>query len=234
MKQPDLFRDSGVGCDGWVDIDYTLPIENLDEGGFISQLYKVRDDWLQRLKIVSESKCHDKKCMEKFLEFTRYLVDHQRFDELEGMNIKGSWCLPMDAEMPSDARVDFMYMPTYIAVAWLTLIRQEYSQIADSIDNFDKSLRCGLDFASGRKLSGHGYEATEEMLVAIEYLSLGKAFDFIREYPSYSRKFRYAIIAAKGQIIRQLRDNDGWGMIDEQKAHIALSSLDRASHGLQR
>jgi len=124
--------------------------------------------------------------------FTRRLIVLQRHDTAPAMET-GSWAIPGDVAMPSDARVEFVYFPTYIAIAWLCLIRQDYPDIAARLGGFHRALSQGLRFASYRKLKGHGYEANAQCLDAVEILALGKTFSCVRANPSISRAFRRSI-----------------------------------------
>ena len=66
------------------------------------------------------------------------LVDGQR-DKLTGGTKSGSWCVAPDDLMDSDARVDFIFKPTYLAVATLSLAKIDYPLITNSINNYDEN-----------------------------------------------------------------------------------------------
>ena len=116
-------------------------------------------------------------------------------------------------------------MPTYIAVSWLSLVRQQYPDIAREFSDFDEVFRKGLKFASYRNLQGHGYEGTQEALIAIGYLALGRTFEFIRDHRSFSPRFKIAIKKAEQAILERLEDNEGWGRIEPEAASEALAQL---------
>ena len=209
----------------WKEIDYVVPVSS-DSESFIYTLSRIKDDWLRRLELLSETHCTESKCIESITCFTKYLIEHQRFDDVEGMMIHGSWCLPEEASMPSYARVDFMYMPTYIAVAWLSLIKQDHQDIANKIPNLDHSLEKGLVFAAGRGLSGHGYDAISDMLIAIRYLSLGKVFTLVQENRDLHKKFVRALKSAVQDIKKNISSPKSWSSIIPEDGHIAMMVLE--------
>ena len=71
----------------------------------------------------------------------------------------GSFSLVSDYRIPSDARVDFIYDPSYFCCQILLdeflLTKNEAAAAA---------LKTGLDFCCGRGLRGHGYEDTRDLL----------------------------------------------------------------------
>lgn len=208
----------------WNKIDYDLPVK----GNNTEELYRISDDWLQRLKILrcvyTEINSADQN---SFAAFTKYLIENQRVqDKAANLNADGSWAIPEDVDMESDMRIDFVYFPSYIATAFLCLVKQKLPSIADGFPNFDEVLKKGLDFCARRNLQGHGYGAAQESLVAIEYLSLGEVFSFTQESPNISIKFNRATDKARDAIKSKLKDNRGWSSIDEDRAVLSLKLLD--------
>jgi hypothetical protein len=208
----------------WKDVDYELPVK-MDQEGHVQRQRKIVKDWLGRLSQLAHDDNPGEDMIAHYKAFTRFLIDHQRFDDIEDMKIKGSWCLPDDPHMPSDARVDFMYMPSYIAISWLSLIKQKIPTIAEEIANFESGLIAGLDFSAGRGLEGHGYERVQQLLEAVDILYTGKVFSMMTENPKLSLKFSRAMNKAKASIRKQLDENQGWGSIDEKMAADALLKL---------
>jgi len=109
--------------------------------------------------------------LEKLVCFCSSLVENQR-NEMSSVK-KGSWSVGPDERMPSDARVDFVFFPTYIAVAILSKFMQLYPAEAKLILDFKKVISRGLFFSTYRRLLGHGYDATKDMIKAIEILDMG-------------------------------------------------------------
>ena len=210
----------------WDDIDYELPVLQDGVNVHTSELYRIRDDWLKKLKLISTLDEINETWANRIVSFTKYLLDQQLNYRGEGVMLVGAWCLPEGYQMPSDARVDFLYMPSYIAVSWLALVKQKYPSITSEFKDYDKLFKRGLDFASGRNLSGHGYDADRELLVAVDYLELGDVFKFVKKNPSYSVKFTRATSRARERILRRLDKNESWFSIDVDKAQQALLILD--------
>lgn len=90
-----------------------------------------------------------------------------------------AWLVAPDHNMPSDARVDFLFRPTYIAVATLTLFRQRYPEEAKNIMDFDTVLRRGMAFSLLRGFSGHGCEGTLGTIDAMNIFAKGKVCSFL-------------------------------------------------------
>lgn len=200
-----------------------LPVHEIE----MSLFDRIREDWLNRLHFL---RCYEDVPEHLVEEFARFLVAHQRteLDNNDRYKCAGSWAIPKDIAMPSDARIDYIYFPTYIAVAVLSLVKQDYPKIAKAIKGFDASLKAGLDFASGRDLQGHGYDSLVEALIAMEYLAIGKVFTLIKNHPDLSRKFVRATHKAVEDIENKLGDNTGWSSIDEKKAEMALKLIEGA------
>ncbi len=205
-----------------------LPFDDIDTRIFAG----VCTDWLNRLTMLrcayppdlfnpSEATLPS---VDNIELFTQRLMALQRHDTAPAMKT-GSWAIPRDAAMPSDARVEFVYFPTYIAIAWLCLIRQDYPDIAARLGGFDRTLSQGLRFASYRKLRGHGHEANEQCLDAVEILALGKTFSCVRADPSISRAFRNTIDDVETSITEKMPQDTGWSGTDPKRRQRALDLL---------
>lgn len=119
--------------------------------------------------------------------FTKYLIDNQR-DNPELYFGHGSWAIPEDTAMPSDAAIDFAFVPSYMAVAWLVLVKERYPRIARNVRGLEKALHRGLRFIFIKDLRGSGHDSNSELLKAVDYLSLGTVFSFIANNATrYSR-----------------------------------------------
>jgi hypothetical protein len=215
----------------WPEIGYTIPMAWSDGGS--EKMNDVTQDWLLRLKNLEQSMNPSDNQKESIKQFTEFLLDHQISENPENMRMIGGWCLDIDPRMPSDARVDFIYFPTYIAVSWLVLLKEKYPEISKDIQSYDVKLKVGLDFSAGRNFVGHGYEGYEQMLEAMAIFNLGGVFDFIIDRPTFSPKFRHAIEKASVGLNRHLRkqeeakanDDVFWGGVDYDKGMQALDVL---------
>jgi hypothetical protein len=221
-------RQSTGNVIDWSNRFTDLPFQEFDEGRY----FAVCTDWLNRLSVLrygyppdlffpSEPALPTEQDVERF---TRRLITLQRNDTAPTMK-PGSWAIPWDTAMPSDARVEFAYFPTYMAVAWLCLIRQNHPEIAARLDDFDKTLGRGLRFASYRKLQGHGHEADRQCLDAIEILSLGKVFSYIRDDRSRSPAFGRMLNEVESKISDKMPRSTDWGRTDPARRERALALL---------
>lgn len=190
----------------------------------VSQLYAVRRDWYHKLVLLRcGSGSRHAPSASQIEAFASYLVAAQRLDPgLGGM--RGSWLIPEDPGMPADARVDFAYFPTYIAVAWLILARQRHPDILQQERRLDRAIKRGLRFATGRRLMGHGYDASRELLAAVRVLALGQVFSFVREKPEFAPQFMALIEEVEDRLVNHLPTETGWSAtpVSEQQQALAL------------
>ncbi len=130
-------------------------------------------------------------------KFCISLIDGQRND-ISGLK-SGSWCLIPSGEcMPSDARVYYVFFPTYIAIAILTRVLLDYPEIPKQIPNYEEVLRRGFKFATYRRLRGHGIGARSEMIEAMEILSSGRVVEYLLSNPDFCPELL--------QILRDIRN----------------------------
>ncbi|MCB1177639.1 MAG: hypothetical protein KDK36_08690 [Leptospiraceae bacterium] len=148
-------------------------------------------------------------------ELTNYiksLIKNQRNDL---NNIQdGSWSVAPDTMMPSDARVDFNFRPTYIAISTLTIFNFRYPDIVNEISNFKKALKSGMLFSTYRGLSGHGYGGTYGMIDAMKILSIGKVPLYLYENPEFSPELNQIVMESIKYIQESLNSGDtkgAWG-----------------------
>jgi hypothetical protein len=112
------------------------------------------------------------------------LIEGQR--QSLGRTKPDSWAVcPDDEEMPADARVDFIFFPTYIAVSILSRVKQEFSDIAAAIPDYNEGLRKGMIFATHRRLRGHGYDADDGVREALEIFKIGKVPELVQSDPDF-------------------------------------------------
>jgi hypothetical protein len=142
------------------------------------------------------------------------LVTGQR-DSL-GRTKPGSWgVVPNDAGMDSDARVDFIFRPTYIATATLSRALCEYPLLALSIPGYEEALMTGMAFCSYRRLQGHGYEADAGAIDALRVLSLGKVPWLLNRHPDACPDLKAAIDEVANDMAQRLLDGTAVGMWGE-------------------
>lgn len=103
--------------------------------------------------------------------FTIYLIDHQR-------------AIPK----PSDSVIDYVYVLSCLAVAWLVLVKDRHPNIAKDISGLDAAIHSGFKFIFQGDLPGRENDSNWELLESVEYLALGATFSFIEK-----NKDRYAL-----------------------------------------
>jgi len=108
---------------------------------------------------------------ENLVCFCTSLVKNQR-NEMSSVK-KGSWSVAPDESMPNDARVDFIFFPTYIAVSILAKFMQLYPDEIKSIPDYKNVISKGFLFSTFRNLRGHGYDGIKDMVRAVEILHMG-------------------------------------------------------------
>jgi hypothetical protein len=94
----------------------------------------------------------------------------------------GYWSLlPAGMYMPKDARVDFVYEPTYIAISILTIFLKRYPQEALVIDRYIDSLHDGIYFASTGNLKGATRYSIEETFKYLKMFSDAGVLEYVCE-----------------------------------------------------
>jgi hypothetical protein len=103
------------------------------------------------------------------------------------------WGLAEPEEMPADARVDFFYMPTYIAAAFMAKSILLYPELAEEISGVKETLRDAFYACTGREFDGHGYDALEGKIAAMTMFLEADIHRFLWEYaeicPHFTRLF---------------------------------------------
>lgn len=109
------------------------------------------------------------------------LINNQR--EKDGFWKKnGYWSLlPVGIHIPKDARVDFVYEPTYIAISILTIFLKRYPYEALTIDGYIDSLHDGIYFASTRNLKGANSYSIEETFKYLKMFSDAGVLEYVFE-----------------------------------------------------
>ena len=168
-------------------------VKDFSSKNFIGNMSGINDSMLEILMAIDDGFYINKQ--EKINELIIYiesLVKGQR--QSLGRTIAGSWGLvPNDEGMDSDARVEFIFKPTYIATATLTRFLLEFPLYASRINNYEKVLYEGMIFCTHRNLQGHGYEGYEGAINAFKILSFGKVPLFLLHHPDFCPKLKLII-----------------------------------------
>ena len=118
--------------------------------------------------------------------------DDRQFNEnfnavLDFQDSDGSFRLFDSAEIPSDARVDFCWMPTYICTAILMKACMSDSEAFTINDN--SALSKGLEMSCARKLRGHGFEAFKGQIDALKIFMKAGLREFLDLYSDICPEF---------------------------------------------
>lgn len=106
---------------------------------------------------------------------------------LDFQDTDGSFKLLDSFHIPSDARVDFCYMPTYICCAILmkTLLKDD-----SKVSSREKSaLQNGLKISCSRNLTGHGYDSLSGQIEALKIFMKGGIREFMDLYHDFCPEF---------------------------------------------
>ncbi|MBD3158887.1 MAG: hypothetical protein GF309_08880 [Candidatus Lokiarchaeota archaeon] len=166
---------------------------------------------------------------EQLRHFCKSMVEETRRD-LDAFT--GSWAvLPIDFEghRPSDAGVEFVYLPTYLGVCILTWIKNKNQAIAESVSNYDRRLKKGYSFSAKKEgLRGHGYHRYATQLETIKLFSQTGVLKFISDNPEYSTEMYDLLKKIKRNSEKKLERNnfvEGWGKLSREGCKIRLEYL---------
>jgi hypothetical protein len=154
-------------------------------------------------------------------------VKGQRYDI---SRFEGSWAVipeQDDEGMPADARVDFVFMPTYLVVSILTKVMTDFSENITAIPRYVESLKEGYKFATLRGLTGHGYESMDVIIEVIELFEKGRVLTFLSENPEFSPEMYGLLKKIKTEMELKLKKGDvtdAWG---EEYSNKYLKTVER-------
>lgn len=142
-----------------------------------------------------EMKSAMRKILEEEADFknTKWM---EKLDEiLEFQDADGSFKLLSSNKIPSDARVDFCHEPTYICTS---ILMKTYLAGDDEIrEKLECPIFHGLEMSTSRNLNGHGYEALQGKIEALNIFMKGGLREFIDLYGEMNSKFTDMILKIK-------------------------------------
>jgi hypothetical protein len=134
------------------------------------------------------------------------LVHRQRM-HCEGLS-PGSWTAMPDAiEVEDGGGDDFIYLPTYLAVAILSFTLMQLPHVSCQLDGLESSIKKGLDFLSGGRFSGHGYDWLSARLRALRIFEQGKVLELLSSRPDLSPEIVIALARVHGQTNQILEEH---------------------------
>lgn len=139
----------------------------------------------------------------------------------------GSWRITTgDDRLPSDFRVDFIYRPTYIATATLSIGLFEHPLTTILMPGYLEALINGLQFCAGRGLKGHGYDAAKGAADAVKILSLGKVPLLLNQNPDYCPTLKRALETTTNYMKNRLSSGEFRSCWGEDQSGDFISALE--------
>ena len=165
----------------------------------------------------------------RFDEFSRMLCELKEFlneeadftDKDWSENLKtildfqdedGSFKLFCSFNIPSDARVDFCYIPTYLATA--ALMKAYLSEPESFTEKEITALSDGLKMSTARNLRGHGYEGLKGQIEAVNIFMKAGLNEFMDLHHSLCPEFSEMIdkiVSAFADMEAQGKFTGSWG-----------------------
>jgi hypothetical protein len=138
-------------------------------------------------------------------------------------------------QVPSDARVDFCYTPTYICTS---ILMKYYLHCRDTgktlPTDFENAFARALKACCGRELFGHGYEGTREQLDALHIFINGGLKRFLQEDDALCPDFTIMIRKILDTYAERLARSNTKGMWGEEYAQDYQSILQILRSALKR
>ena len=144
------------------------------------------------------------------------------------------------ASMPSDARVDYFYRPTYIAAAFIMKAILKYPELenvheicwefADEIvaeikEIFPKVLMG----CTGRSFCGHGYGIIEQTIETVKFFIEAGAIEFVNKHPDMCPEFKELlekILSGYRKCLENGNTVNGWGTDFADEVKMVLELVD--------
>lgn len=101
------------------------------------------------------------------------------------------WAMGEPSDMPSDAREEFIYQPTYLAAGIIVYSIQHYKTVRN-IPGLFPFLHDALDGCLGRGFGGHGYEYADGLIDTMNIFADCNMGAFLETYPELNAEFKHA------------------------------------------
>ena len=203
-------------------------LKDISNKNFIREMSDINDSMFEILMAIDRGFYINKhKKINELKIYIESLVKGQR--QSLGRTKAGSWGLvPDDEGMDADARVEFIFKPTYIATATLSRFLLEFPLYASRINHYENVLYKGMIFCTHRSLQGHGYEGDEGAIEALKILSFGKVPLFLMHHPDFCPKLKLTIDKVANDMAKRLENNTAigsWGKDYSEGFRSALETL---------
>ena len=104
--------------------------------------------------------------------------------------------------MPSDARVEFIYLPTYTLAAYLIHCKMILKDLFTNNPELEQGFKQILLACTARNMTGHGYEELDGLVDALEIFLAAPIKAFLAEhgseYPEFTKCLKNAIKTLHG------------------------------------
>ena len=104
--------------------------------------------------------------------------------------------------MPSDARVEFIYLPTYTLAAYLIHCKMILKDLFTNDAELEQGFKQILLASTARNMTGHGYEELDGLVDALEIFLTAPIKAFLAEhgseYPEFAKCLQNAIQTLHG------------------------------------
>lgn len=130
---------------------------------------------------------------------------------LDFQDSDGSFKLFDSYEIPSDTRVEFCWMPTYVCTA---ILMKAYMTDPSSFSSKEESaLLEGLKMSSGKNLRGHGFKAFKGQIESLELFMKAGLREFLDVHRDFCPEFSEMIskIITKSKDIETNEEFEPWG-----------------------
>ena len=104
-------------------------------------------------------------------------------------------------EIPSDARVEYVYTPTYLACAVIICAVNEHEDLL-SDEEIRETFFYGLYGCTGRRFRGHGFDDIVGFLDAMDIFAQCDVLSFVERHPDFCPTFTEAI----GEAVKYLEE----------------------------
>ena len=152
---------------------------------------------MNKLELKKQSKPEFDKLGKMLADLNEFLDEEANFNDVgwsENLDVivdfqdsDGSFKLFDTFKIPSDARVDFCYTPTYLCCA---ILMKACLSDSDSFTFKKKAaLAEGLKISTARNLAGHGYEGLKGQIEAVNIFIKGGLNEFLDLYPDLCPEF---------------------------------------------
>ncbi len=132
------------------------------------------------------------------------------------------------SEMPADARVEFVYTPTYLAAAIAVTAMNRFESLMEDA-GLCRAIRALLCGSTGRRFQGAGYDGDIGLMDALEIFGEGDTMEFLGGNPDFcpefTVRFREAVEYLQNEICTGKVTNAWTGKDYAQRGKTVLAKL---------